>query len=30
MVLLEVAYGNNVGKVNSLRTIEFGKKYELS
>ena len=24
------AFGNEIGKVNALRTIEFGKKYELS
>ena len=28
MVLL--GFGNGIGKVNALRTIEFGKKYELS
>ena len=23
-----VAYGNNVGKINSLKTVEHGKGYE--
>ena len=29
-MVLVVAYGNNVGKINSLKTIEHGKNMKIS